>query len=412
MANRLTEFLPLEGLRGLRRPASPAQPGRNRPPPARDEQAGNWTDVRLGKPFSFALKLGMWGILTYSLAGLTALAGPIAKGGWEAVGVLLMGLGIVARTAAPGMLVGAAAMIVGGFFGFLFGIPRTQQPDLPEEDERATSGRGDNSTRYLHNTNLEQISDWLTKILVGVGLVQLGEISVRLESTVRAVGLGLGGNPETSQVFAAGVLVYFTVCGFIFGFLWTRLYLHRAYVEFDLALLRQTLSRTQRAAKTAQENAKQVREEMETTQALLVGIGRPEAAAGEPAGAVPLRDRATGPFPDDPWRGVFGGSPEQNGRKLHAEVAPIAGSENLFAITLRVESTDPARPLVGPVRFFLHHTFQNQCPLIPPSASGAAELHLRSYGAFTVGALTDGGATELEMNLAELPEAPQRFRER
>jgi len=29
---------------------------------------------------------------------------------------------------------------------------------------------------YSGNTNLEQISDWLTKILVGVGLTQLREI--------------------------------------------------------------------------------------------------------------------------------------------------------------------------------------------------------------------------------------------
>ena len=60
--------------------------------------------------------------------------------------------------------IAGAAAVVGGVVGFLFGIPLTSK-------QRAAAA---NDSQYEPNTNLEQVSDWLTKIIVGVGLVQLG----------------------------------------------------------------------------------------------------------------------------------------------------------------------------------------------------------------------------------------------
>ena len=51
------------------------------------------------------------------------------------------------------------AFSLGGVLGFLFGIPRTSE---------AAATRGV-ELQHLPNTNLEQISDWLTKVLIGVG---------------------------------------------------------------------------------------------------------------------------------------------------------------------------------------------------------------------------------------------------
>ncbi len=66
------------------------------------------------------------------------------------------------------LLVAATAMASGALLGFLFGIPRSLQADRDATRE--------DSAPLSQNTNLEQISDWLTKILVGVGLVQFGAI--------------------------------------------------------------------------------------------------------------------------------------------------------------------------------------------------------------------------------------------
>jgi hypothetical protein len=48
------------------------------------------------------------------------------------------------------------------------------------------------ATRYLGNTNLEQVSDWLTKIIVGVGLVQIGRIVPALSKLAESMKAPLG----------------------------------------------------------------------------------------------------------------------------------------------------------------------------------------------------------------------------
>src|SRR5512143_3092668 len=70
-------------------------------------------------------------------------------------------------------LVGTATLSVGGLLGFLFGIPRTTRPPRGSEGAGANDGRREAiNTPYEPSNNLEQVADWLTKILVGVGLVE------------------------------------------------------------------------------------------------------------------------------------------------------------------------------------------------------------------------------------------------
>src|SRR6202043_965823 len=64
------------------------------------------------------------------------------------------------------LVIAGSAYFTGGIVGFLFGIPRTVQGSAPSEK----------ASQYKTNTNLEQVSDWLTKIIVGIGLVQIGHI--------------------------------------------------------------------------------------------------------------------------------------------------------------------------------------------------------------------------------------------
>jgi hypothetical protein len=108
-------------------------------------------------------------------------------------------------------VVAGAATAVGAFVGFLFGIPKTLQSDRPGSEE----------TRYVANTNLEQISDWLTKILVGVGLVQISAAPAALGHLARELGPMFGG-VDTSPAFGLSLAIYFTVAGFVVAYLWTR----------------------------------------------------------------------------------------------------------------------------------------------------------------------------------------------
>jgi len=126
---------------------------------------------------------------------------------------------------AVAMLVAAGAFAAGGLLGFLFGIPRSlANPQGGEDDSSSGAPRP--------NTNLEQISDWLTKILVGVGLVQFTTLAQHARDLVEFLGPPLGGDPY-GESFAAATLVVFGVSGFLAFYLVTRIYLPLAFAFTD-----------------------------------------------------------------------------------------------------------------------------------------------------------------------------------
>jgi hypothetical protein len=176
----------------------------------------------------------VWLLPGAGLPGLALYAA--AEESWSALGVSLM--------------VGAAAFLAGALLGFLFGIPRTltaQADGVPIERR----GRG---WEYRPNTNLEQISDWLTKILVGVGLVQLGQLRESFGDLVDYLAPGLG-NDGTARGFALALLVYFVIGGFLAGYLVTRLRLAGAFAYADRASLDAFVTRV--ARRTVDERAEQ-----------------------------------------------------------------------------------------------------------------------------------------------------------
>lgn len=138
------------------------------------------------------------------------------------------------------LLWSGAWFAVGSFIGFIFGIPRSLSSDtartgapLPEPDtldttpglQPASAGRGPSTAV---NTNLEQISDWLTKIIVGVSLVNSEQIGDVMLGAARTMASSLGGG-AARQSLALAILVYFGVIGVLGGYLLTRLFLQRAF---------------------------------------------------------------------------------------------------------------------------------------------------------------------------------------
>ncbi|KOV32424.1 hypothetical protein ADK60_13945 [Streptomyces sp. XY431] len=124
-----------------------------------------------------------------------------------------------------GLVVACAATLVGGALGFLFGVPRV----------RAGAAGAEPHGSYVPNTNLEQVSDWLTKVLLGVGLTQLGSIGERLDQLGSTLAPVLGGGADASP-FAAALVLYFVLLGFLAGWLLTRLALPRVLSDADRAL--------------------------------------------------------------------------------------------------------------------------------------------------------------------------------
>lgn len=158
-------------------------------------------------------------------------------------------------------LVGLASLVAGGLLGFLFGVPRALQSANPNNGT---------STGYRANTNLEQISDWLTKILVGVTLTQLQQIPSQVERLVMFLSPGLGGDSR-SQVFALGLVTYFSIIGFLVGYLLTRLLLGQAFYQADLADVGQQLSAIAKTS-TASANAVQQQQKQDVTDAQALSL--------------------------------------------------------------------------------------------------------------------------------------------
>lgn len=135
-----------------------------------------------------------------------------------------------------GIMVAGAALVLGGLIGFLFGIPRTMQGHEGAGNGASDGTGGSPSARYGANTNLERVSDWLTTLLVAVTIIQLHSIWGGVVATSQELAGGFGAGPGAPPM-ALGTLLYFASTGFMFGFLWTRLFLPVAYRRTDIALL-------------------------------------------------------------------------------------------------------------------------------------------------------------------------------
>jgi hypothetical protein len=112
----------------------------------------------------------------------------------------------------------------------------------------------------------------------------------------------------------------------------------------------------------------------------------------------------------DPNKGKFGGSSRANGRILEASLKPAVGPDGAACVVrFRVRSTTKSRPLEGQVTFYLHPTFGRWSEYEVLVVNGIAKDKITSWGAFTIGAVADDGATRLELDLATVGGGTPKF---
>lgn len=209
--------------------------------------------------------------------------------------------------ATTAVLVAFSCLGCGLLVGFLFCIPK--QGKLTEANERTASRKEiDSSTTTVDklaesntrsdypytpqlNTNLIEISDWLCKIIVGIGLIQFQTILGELRTSAQKLSEDLG--PGTTYSFAMGLIVYFSVMGFLCGYLATRLYLTGQFVRAD----REAMSdaKFKEIDDKVDEQGRQIKEEMDRRQKaqldemevnLAAIIGRQAYRSDEPGSAA------------------------------------------------------------------------------------------------------------------------------
>ncbi len=184
------------------------------------------------------------------------------------------------------LLVAATAMASGALLGFLFGIPRSLQADRDATRE--------DSAPLSQNTNLEQISDWLTKILVGVGLVQFGAIGSAAGRLINNVSVAF--EPKAgAKVIAGSLLVLSSVAGFMIGYVGTRTWLFQLFTEFSGGIASFVRHEVHRAVEPVRAEVQQVQQDQESLRELVAVIDAQldsRGAAPEPGTLKELLSKA------------------------------------------------------------------------------------------------------------------------
>ena len=328
------------------------------------------------------------------------------------------------------LMVAAASLLVGGMLGFLFGIPR------------AGIRQDDNAKPQEPSNSLEQVADWLTKILVGAGLVELTSLGGALDRFGKAVAPAQAG----AAIVAEASAVLFAILGFGASYLWTRTTYGGIQARADRDVSKvfqqqlQDIKETAEAAKQLAEGVKQDSEEVARTQSevrdlaelnrdilrgdVKVGPSMGATAASGPPTQRPFdgypqelldkieifREQSTNAWDSDPNAALFAGAPRQkDGRRIEASIVKVFPTS--LRIALRVQGLAGAAPLNSPVVFLLHPTYDdNRISVVQPNNNVASDEVL-SEGEFTVVAICDAGKTVLAFPLSDLPGAPDWFLE-
>jgi hypothetical protein len=192
---------------------------------AKDNQAGDAVESTSPGPKDRDLRRVVWTFLALSMVGPVGTFLYTFAGGRQ--------LSILA-TFGGAVLLMSAFGFAGGLIGFVFAIPRSrqeqravqpaQQANEPQPPVRLSD--------YSANTNLEQISDWLTKIMIGIGLVEFKELSGLLWNTATTLAPMIGADASARPV-ALCLMMYSGLWGFFFAYLSTRLWLPKALTRAE-----------------------------------------------------------------------------------------------------------------------------------------------------------------------------------
>lgn len=358
------------------------------------------------------------------------------------------------RFFAVGLLAAMGGLGAGAVLGLIFSLPANaqqvivvgQKPTVPAVTAGASQPQP--SSGYGDNNSLAQIGSWLAGAIIALSLAQFNALTDRFDHLANAVSVAMVNEcrallrtPVTAPVAAAvpqrrtgaapppvqappglvlpacdsgvpgGLIIgTYMIFGFLLSYLWGRRYLAG---EFALSRI---------DADNAAERASQLASL--AASANLIPAGSSPAKAMQrtfsletlPSQAIPNFPDVLQPgsVPNDPWKNVFGGRPVGSDAAMSAAVLPKPGDPDLFLIDLRVEGITPASKLVlrgRPLRLYLHPTYPDPIRLVRFDGEGMLRIALVAYGAFTVGAQLSSGTT-LELDLAEIPDAPTKFRSR
>ena len=310
-----------------------------------------------------------------------------------------------------------AAAVVGAYYisgcalGFLFAIPKSFQTTAPP---RVVNDDGSieqiEEAAYKDNTSLEEISDWLTKIIIGLSLTQFHHIQNMLEEAAGYISSAfqLADTGMNFFVFSYAMIVLFGVAGMVSGYLWTRIEFRR--------ILTESLRELQKRKKFEEMSDTLIRQlndpqnvEFSSTEVDQQTPPSNDSAQIELINKI-VQNTPVGPA-DDLQKGRWGGSPISNNRKITAEVS-TSSIPSLYKVKIKVSSVDGSL-INRPVAIILHDSFEPMIRILDANAKSEVFIQVIAYEAFTIGAICDAESldkfTRLELDLNMMPNLPQGF---
>ena len=299
------------------------------------------------------------------------------------------------------LMIAGAYFLSGIILGFLFGMPRS------EKFRYKNSGGGDsgqNTSWYSDNTNLEDVSDWLTKIIVGLSLVNFDTILKYTGLSAKNIAISLSGNSKDVSAYSLSyaIIIAFIAAGFIISYLWAFTELRTILIKMkknDLSIITPEMAEaissglSQKAVKTEPDvfNAEQIEERAKGDEGLQEFIKKVKEKLATKEG----KDKS------DLQKNRWGGEKVRDNKRIEGSVSGSLSAAKFFDLKLRVSSTEKANPLKGWVAFFVHDSFGFTDDVLYTNAdkTGFAEVPLVAYETFTAGAFTQQDQTELEIDL-------------
>jgi hypothetical protein len=288
-----------------------------------------------------------------------------------------------------------ASAVVGAALGLLFGLPTVEAKREAVASVNAIVGQSDGTaassttttqteeggsevrtvttqdgieTGYRESTSLEQIADWLTKIIVGLTLTQYATWEDRFQSLASSLTAAMMGAPprdpmcsrmlgslkgddllkvldlpvcRTSPLPGGVIIALFATAGFLICYLWMRRYFILEMVIARREALERLRAKSIEIRETAEVKRRQVERKAEEAikaeeEQKFIGAAREKFLAEETAERVSISD------PQDQLRQIFARAEQRVGSYAPAHQA-------LLAIRKRVEeeTTDPDDPWRG-----------------------------------------------------------------